>query len=171
MSNATLALPAPVAQFRARAAARWHALAPRERQSAMLAFALVGVALIWFVAVQPALRTLRTAPITIDRLDAELQQMQLLATESRALRAAPPVAPAQAAAALQAAAARLGAKVKLVQQVGRTTLTLTGVDGEGLRSLLAEARSTARARPIEAQLVRSAAGYDGTLVLAVGGPS
>ncbi|MCO5122441.1 MAG: type II secretion system protein M [Rhizobacter sp.] len=171
MNTEALALPAPIAQFRARAAAWWRELAPRERQGALLAIALVSLAVLWFVAVQPALRTLRAAPIAIDRLDAELQQMQLLATESRALRAAPPVAPAQAAAALQAATARLGTKVKLVQQGGRATLTLTGVDGEALRSLLAEARSTARARPIEAQLVRSAAGYDGTLVLAVGGPS
>lgn len=171
MNAETLAVPAPVAQLRTRAIAWWRTLAPRERQGAMLALALVGIAAIWFVAVQPALRTLRTAPIAIDRLDAELQQMQLLATDSRALRAAPPVAPAQAATALQAAAARLGAKAKLVQQGGRATLTLTGVDGEALRSLLAEVRSTARARPIEAQLVRSSAGYDGTLVLAVGGPA
>jgi len=163
------AAPNALAQSRARAIAWWRALAPRERQGALLALVLVGAALLWFVAVQPALRTLRTAPAAIDRLDAELQQMQRLATESRTLRAAPPVAPAQAAAALQAAATRLGAKVKLVQQGGRATLTLSGVDGEALRGLLAEARSTARARPIEAQLVRAGAGYDGTLVLAVGG--
>lgn len=171
MNAETLSMPAPVAQLRTRAVEWWRALGRRERQGAVLALVLVGIAAIWFVAVQPALRTLRTAPVAIDRLDAELQQMQLLATDSRALRAAPPVAPAQAATALQAAAARLGAKAKLVQQGGRATLTLTGVDGEALRSLLAEVRSTARARPIEAQLVRSAAGYDGTLVLAVGGPT
>lgn len=171
MNTKTLAVPVPIATLRAQATAWWRALAPRERQGAMLAAALVGAALVWFIAVAPALRTLRSAPATIDRLDAELQQMQLLATESRALRAAPPVAPAQAASALQAAAARLGAKARLVQQGGRATLTLTGVDGEALRGLLAEVRSTARARPIEAQLVRSKAGYDGTLVLAVGGPA
>ena len=169
MSADAAAPPRPVAALRARAAAVWRALAPRERRGALIAAVLVGTAIAWLVAVRPALATLRTAPIAIDKLDAELQQMQLLATESRALRAAPPVAPAQAASALQAAAARLGAKAKLVQQGGRATLTLAGVDGEALRSLLAEVRSTARARPIEAQLVRSKAGYDGTLVLAVGG--
>lgn len=169
MSADAAASPMPVAALRARAVAWWRALAPRERQGALIAAVLVGTAIAWLVAVRPALTTLRTAPIAIDKLDAELQQMQLLATESRALRAAPPVAPAQAASALQAAAARLGAKAKLVQQGGRATLTLAGVDGDALRSLLAEVRSTARARPIEAQLVRSKAGYDGTLVLAVGG--
>lgn len=171
MTAQTPALPTPIVTLRERATAWWRALAPRERQGAMIAAVLVGAAVAWFIAVQPALRTLRSAPATIDKLDAELQQMQVLATDSRALRAAPPVAPAQAASALQAAAARLGAKAKLVQQGGRATLTLTGVDGEALRSLLAEVRSTARARPIEAQLVRSKSGYDGTLVLAVGGPA
>ncbi|HRP26902.1 MAG TPA: type II secretion system protein GspM [Burkholderiaceae bacterium] len=171
MNSGALSVPAPVVQLRARIVAWWRALAPRERQGAWLALALVAIAGGWFIAVQPALRTLNTAPATIDKLDAELQQMQLLATESRALRAAPPVAPATAAAALQAAAARLGAKAKLVQQGDRATLSLTAVDGEALRSLLAEVRSTARARPIEAQLVRSKDGYDGTLVLAVGGPT
>lgn len=171
MSVKAPALPAPITTLRAQALTWWHALAPRERQGALIAAALVGAAVVWFVAVQPALRTLRSVPTAIDKLDAELQQMQLLATESRALRAAPPVAPAQAASALQAAAARLGAKAKLVQQGGRATLTLAGVDGEALRSLLAEVRSTARARPIEAQLVRSKAGYDGTLVLTIEGPA
>lgn len=169
MNTETLAMPASAAELRTRIAVWWRALAPRERQGALAAAVLVGAAVVWFAAVQPALRTLRTAPAAIDKLDAELQQMQLLATESRALRAAPPVAPAAAAAALQAAVARLGAKAKLVQQGDRATITLSAVDGEALRSLLAEARSTARARPIEAQLVRSKAGYDGTLVLAVGG--
>lgn len=171
MNSGALSVPAPVVQLRARIVAWWRALAPRERQGAWLALALVAIAGGWFIAVQPALRTLKTAPATIDKLDAELQQMQLLATESRALRAAPPVAPAQAASALQAAVARLGAKGKLVLQGERATLTLAGIDGPALRSLLAEVRSTARARPIEAQLVRSRSGYDGTLVLAIGSPT
>lgn len=169
MNTSASALPAPVAAARARASTWWRTLAPRERRGAAIAAAFVGAALVWFIAISPALRTLQTAPAAIDRLDVELQQMQLLATEGRALRAAPPIAPAQAAAALQAAAARLGTKAKLVQQGDRATLTLAAVDGEALRSLLAEVRATAHARPIEAQLVRSKAGYEGTLVLAVGG--
>jgi general secretion pathway protein M len=127
--------------------------------------------LVWAIAVQPALRTLREAPSMLERLDSELQQMQLLAAESRDLRAAPAVTPAQAATALKTAVARLGDKARLVLQGERATLTLNGVDGPTLRSLLAEARSAARARPVEAQLVRGPKGYDGTLTLSIGGPS
>ena len=163
-----LALPAPLASLRQRATTWWRALTRRDRRLAALGACAVGVVLLWLIGVQPALRTLREAPPAIERLDAELQQMQLLAAESRTLRAAPQVAPAQSAAALTAAVARLGDKARLVLQGERASVTFSGADGETLRSFLAEARSTARARPVEAQLVRGAKGYDGTLVLSLG---
>jgi general secretion pathway protein M len=169
VSTRSLTLPAPLASLRQRADAAWSALSRRDRRIAKLGALVVAVALIWLIGVQPALRTVREAPSQLDSLDAELQQMQLLAAESRTLRAAPAVAPAQAATALSAATARLGARARLVLQGERAIVTLTGVDSESLRNLLTEVRSTARARPIEAQLVRRATGYDGTLTLGLGG--
>jgi general secretion pathway protein M len=163
------ALPAPLADLRLRTSAWWRTLAPRDRSLARLGAFAVGALLVWGLAVQPALHTLSEAPMALERLDAELLQMQLLAAESSTLRAAPAVAPAQSAAAMKAAAARLGDKARLVFQGDRATLTLAGVDGPTLRSLLAEVRSGARARPVEAQLVRGAKGYDGTLILSIGG--
>jgi len=166
-----LALPAPLANLQQRGSVWWRTLTPRDRRIATLGAVATGAVLLWGLAVQPALRTVREAPPMLERLGTELQQMQLLATESSALRAAPAVAPAQAASALKAAAARLGDKARLVLQGERATLTLNGVDGPTLRSLLAEARATARARPVEAQLVRGPKGFDGTLTLSLGGPS
>lgn len=121
------------------------------------------------IAVQPALRTLRDTPAAIEKLDAELQQMQLLAAESRVLRAAPPIAPGVAVAALKSATERLGDRARLVVQGERAIITLSGVNGDALRDLLGEARSAARARPVEAQLTRAPKGYDGTLTLSLGG--
>ena len=169
MSGRALALPPPLADLRRRALEQWAGLTPRDRRIARIGAVFVGLVATWAVAVQPALRTLREAPPQIERLDAELQQMQLLAAESKTLRAAAPIPQAQAAAALQAVAARFGERVRVVQQGERVTLTLSGVDGAALRALLAEARASARARPIEAQLVRNPRGYDGTLVLSLGG--
>jgi len=169
VNTRALALPQPLADLRRRAAAWWATLAPRDRRMLRAGAVLVGLVLVWMVGVQPALRTLRDVPPQIDRADLELQQMQALAAESKTLRAAAPVAPAQAAAALRAAAGRLGDKARVVQQGERMTLTLSGVDGATLRSLLAEVRTSARARPVEARLVRGPRGYDGTLVLALGG--
>jgi general secretion pathway protein M len=71
---------------------------------------------------------------------------------------------------MKAAVARLGDKARLVLQGERATVTLSGVDGASLRSFLGEARSAARARPVEAQLVRGAQGYDGTLTFSLGNP-
>jgi general secretion pathway protein M len=166
-----LALPPPLADLRRRGLEFYGALAPRDRKFLRLGGALFGLVLLWLVAVQPAWRTLRELPPHIERTDAQLQHMQALAAESKTLRAAAPVAQAQAAAALRAAAARLGDKARVVQQGERMTISLSGVDGPGLRALLAEARASARARPVEAQLVRGPKGFDGTLVLSLGGTS
>jgi general secretion pathway protein M len=51
----------------------------------------------------------------------------------------------------------------------RAVLTLQDVSTSQLRDWLAEARSGARARPVEARLTRAAQGYSGTLVVTLGG--
>jgi len=56
-----------------------------------------------------------------------------------------------------------------VVQGDRAVLTLSGVGTGALRDWLAEARSGARARPLEANLTRAAQGYSGTLVVVLGG--
>lgn len=170
-ARAALTLPAPLVEVRQRGLAWWSALSARDRRIARLGGALAALAVLWMVAVQPAWRSIRDLPLQIERVDAELQQMQALAAESKTLRAAAPVAPAQAAAALRSATARLGDKVRLVQQGERMTLSLNAIDGPALRDLLAQARASARARPVEVQLVRSPKGFDGTLVLSLAGAS
>lgn len=149
--------------------ARWRALAPREQTGLTLALVVLALLLTWLFAVQPALDTLRRAPAQIDALDVQLQQMRRLAAESRELRAAPPVPPAQAATALQAVSRRLGDRARLSLVGDRATLALTGVRGPELAAWLAEVRSAARARVVDAQLTRGPQGYSGTLVLSLGG--
>lgn len=152
-------------------AARWAALAPRERRGLAIAGLAVGVLVAWWLLVQPALRTLRETPAQLDRLDTQLQQLQRVASEARELKGAAPVTPTQSATALKAAADRLGDKAKLTLQGDRATLTLNGASAEALAAWLGEARSAARARPLEAQLTRGAQGYSGTVVVQVGGAS
>lgn len=172
MSEASAAAAAPtLARARTRTAAWWKGLAPREQQLVLATGVLVGLAAGWLLFVQPALRTLRTAPAQIDQLEVQLQQMQRLAAESRELRDLPTVSPAQAGIALRSATDRLGARAKLTVIGDRATLTLTGVEAAPLATWLGEARSAARARPIEAQLTRGPQGYAGTLVVQLGGGS
>lgn len=150
---------------------RWKALAPRERVLLGVAGAAVFVLLLWTVALRPAITTLRTAPAQIDAIDEQLQGMRQLADETRELRALPKVPAAQGRAALEAATAKLGDKGRLVVQGDRVTLTVTGVPAAALRAWLEEARAVARARTIEATLTRAGSGFNGSIVLSLGGGS
>jgi general secretion pathway protein M len=149
--------------------ARWKALAPRERQLVLVAAALVGAALLWWIAIAPAWRTVQAAPAKLDQLDAQLQTMQRLAGEVQSLRAAPAVGPAQSQAALKAASDGLGSAGRLVLAGDRATLTFVNANGAQVRDWLAEVRSAARARVLEANLLRGPQGYNGTVVVVLPG--
>lgn len=167
---AGLALPPSVLALRAQLQARWSRLARRERRLVGGVLALVGLALLWMIAVQPAWRTLRDTPAQIDTVEQQLQQMQRLAAESRELRALPAVRQAQAEEALRGATERLGSNAKLTLQGERATLSLSGVSGEALAAWLGEVRSAARVRPDEAKLSRGPTGYSGTVLLSFARP-
>ena len=171
--SADSATPSPaMTSLRQQAGMWWQARTPRERQAVVIVVLVLGGFAVWSALVQPAFRAVRQAPAQLDRLDAQYQQMQRIATESTALRAAPRIAPGQAALALKAATDRLGDRGKLVVQGDRATLTLsTGVNPDVLRAWLNEARSGARARPVEAQLQRGPLGYTGTIGVTLGGGS
>ena len=94
--NAASLPPGVAGAARSRRGQFWRARAPRERQLIAGGAIALAVLVVWLIAVQPALRTLREAPAELDRLDSQLQQMQLAAFESAALRSASPVPPAQA---------------------------------------------------------------------------
>jgi len=163
------ALPQGVDSVRAQADRLWRSRAPRERQLIAGGAIALAVLVVWLIAVQPALRTLREAPAELDRLDTQWQQMQLAAVESAALRSASPVPPAQATEALRAATERLGGKGKIALQGDRAVLTFSGLPFDALRNWLGEARSAARARPVEAQLLKGASGYSGSITIALAG--
>jgi general secretion pathway protein M len=146
----------------------WQTLSARERQGVAAALTVIGVLLLWMVALRPAWRTLGEAPAQRQALQIQLLQMQQLAAESRELRALPPISSTQAAQALQATTARLGDQAKLARQGERTVVSFSGVQPEQLRSWLAEARSGARARPVDAQITRGAQGLSGSVTLATG---
>jgi general secretion pathway protein M len=163
--------PTQLISLRQQALTWWQARTPRERQAVALVVIILVLFLFWSWLIQPALRTVSEAPTQLDKLEAQQQQMQQIASESVVLRGASRVSPTQATLALKAATDRLGDRAKLVVQGDRATLTLTNLSPNALRAWLIEVRSGARARPTEAQLQRSPQGYSGTLGLALGGAS
>lgn len=149
--------------------ARWQALGGRERRGLAIAAWVLGLFLLWALGVAPALRTARIAPAKLEQLDAQLQLMQRQAGEARELRAVPALNSSQAAAALRSASDALGAAGRLQIVGDRATLTLTAASSTQLRDWLAEARSAARARPLEANLTRGPQGYSGSIVVVLPG--
>src|SRR3990167_2685440 len=167
---------------------RWQALAPREQRLVLAAGALVSLALTWWLALAPALHTLRIAGPRHAALDGQLQHMQSLQAEALHLQAQPRIRPDDAQRALQASVLEaLGATARLTLSGDRATLTLKGTPADVLAVWLAQARSNARAIPQEAHLTRSGPGearagaaaqtprpaataavrWDGTIVLAL----
>lgn len=166
--------------------ARWAAMAPRERQLVGGAIALVALALLWWIALAPALKTLRAAPAEHAKLDAQLQQMTTLQAQAKALQAQPRANRDEAMKALEGGVrASLGPAAQIQQQGASdgVNITLRNVPADALAQWLAQARGNARAVPREVHLTRAAGSpapekaapadaaakprWDGTLVMSL----
>jgi general secretion pathway protein M len=146
--------------------ARWDSISRREQQWLLAALALVLGAVLWWVALAPALATLRSAEQQHQLLDAQLQQMQRLQAQAKTLQAQAPMSFNEARRLLEASVKSLGAAAQLSVVGERVTLSLKGASPDALAQWLAQARLNARAVPSEARLLRNAAGtWDGMLVL------
>jgi general secretion pathway protein M len=145
-------------------------LSPRERRAVLIALWTVGLGLLWWFAVAPALTTLREAPARHARLDAQLGHMQRMAATAGVLRAettAQPPGRDEVLRALEAATASLGTTAQISVQGDRATATLRSAPPAALAQWLAQVRINARLLPLETQLSRdpATAGWNGTVVL------
>lgn len=151
--------------------ARWAQLAPREQTLLRLCALIVGAALLWTSGVAPAWQTLREADAAHARADAQLQRMRGMAQQAAALQSQARLGPAQARAAFDSGIqTTLGQRAKVTVNGDRVSVTLSGVPGEVLARWLQQLRSSASARPLQAQIKRNAQGlWDGTVTLALSG--
>jgi general secretion pathway protein M len=147
--------------------ARWAALAPREQALVAGAAALVLFALLWWVALAPALATLRSAETQHRALDNQLQQMLRLQAQAKAMQAQPRQNHDEAMRQLELAIRQqLGVSARYSIAGDRVSVTLTNTPAPALAQWLSQVRANARALPGEARLTRNAAGgWDGSLVL------
>ena len=146
---------------------RWAGLAAREKLLVAVAIAVVAAALVWLVALGPALSTLRTTEEQHRNLDAQLQHMLGLQAQAKTLQAQPKQNRDEAVRQLELAVRqRLGTAARTQVAGDRVTVTLLGTTADALAQWLTQARVNARALPSEARLVRNAGGlWEGTLVL------
>lgn len=151
---------------------RWRGVSPREQRWVLLAAWVTGLALLWWLALAPALAVLNAAPAQHRALDAQLQHMQRLQAQVKALQAQPVLSADEARQALDAALVPLGAGAQMAAQGERVTVTLKAVSAGALAQWLATVRQNAHMAPTEAHLLRNPAGsWDGTLVLNLGARS
>lgn len=146
---------------------KWAQLAPREQHLVAGATGLVVAALLWWVLLAPPLTVMRTAEVQHRALDAQVQRMLGLQAQANALQSQPRQTTDEATRLLEATVReKLGTTARMTIAGERVTLALTGVAPEALGQWLSQARTNARALPVEAKLTRNAAGqWDGTLVL------
>jgi general secretion pathway protein M len=146
---------------------RWRSLAPREQALVVGAGLVIGLALLWWVALGPAIATLRSAGAQHSALDAQLQQMRRMQAQARAMQSQPRQSHDEAMRQLEAAIHdQLGVSARYTIAGERVTVTLLNTPAEGLARWLTQVRSNARALPGEARLTRNATGgWDGTLVV------
>jgi general secretion pathway protein M len=147
----------------------WARLAPREQTGVLLATGLVSLALLWWVLLAPALQVWRSAEAQTRNLDAQLQTMQSLQTQAKALQAQPRLGTDESLRALQTSTQQyLGNAAQLNVNGERATITLKNAPAQALAQWLTQTRINARLAPSEAHLSRSANGsanWDGTLTL------
>jgi general secretion pathway protein M len=137
---------------------------PRERQLIVVTGGLLAAALLWFLAIAPALQTYRASAAAHAKLDAELAQMQRMAAESAKLKAMPRANPAAVQTWLDGATKKIG-KATATLQGGRVQISFTGASPEALATFLAEARTRAQLVPSEAHWKKNANPVQPTAVL------
>lgn len=138
--------------------ARWATLEARERRMVVAAVTLVALALLWWIALAPALRTLAAAPAEHAQLDAQLQQMATLQNRAKALQSQPRLNRDDAMRALESSVRDgLGANNAQLMTAGgdgAATVSLRSVPAGTIAQWLSQARGNAHAVPREAHLTR-----------------
>lgn len=144
----------------------WARLAVRERRLVVVALVVVTAGLLWALAIAPALATVRSAPQRLVQLDLQLQTMQGLSMQAKALQANAPIGRDEALRLLESSVQqRLAGKAQVSTSGDRVTITLSAVEPQPLAQWLAQVRGAARVSVQQARLLRSPAGWGGSIVL------
>jgi general secretion pathway protein M len=158
--------------------ARWAALASRERALVGWAIALVVAALLWWVAIAPALAKIKQARQAAPEVDAQLQFMRAQAQEVSTLKSQRQLSYDESLRSLEVSVKALGVGAVLSVNDARASVTLKSVSGDALAQWLAQVRANARLVPSELRLQKTAAStaaassadattWDGSVVLSL----
>lgn len=151
---------------------RWQQLGERDRRALGWGAMLLGLALLWWLALAPAIATWREAPARIAAERATLQRLKDMAQEAQTLQAqarAPGDTPALDR--LRQVSATLGDRAQLTAQGDTVLVTLAAVSAPEWTTWLADVRLNAQLKPSQVRLRAAPDGtWSGTLVFAASAP-
>jgi general secretion pathway protein M len=146
---------------------RWRQLKARERRLILWATGLIALALLWWLALQPALSTLAHAPRELERLRAQHDTMRAMQTEAETLRKQPRLSWVDGERRLQEAVTQtFGATATLRWDGPNATITLQNASVTALTAWLTRVRPETGARIQACHLRRtSPQAWSGDMVL------
>ena len=147
-------------------AKRWLTLQPRERLGLQVSMALLGLYLLWTLALAPALATLSGPETQRKRLETQLQRMQALSAQASAIRSEARPAPKDWRQELKGSLSGLG-QAQLIESGGTLQVQLQACDAQALGRWLAELAPRWRLHISQASLRTDAQGlWQGQITLA-----
>jgi general secretion pathway protein M len=158
-----------IQRAKATLATRWQALSTREQSGLQWLGLLLGVAVIWLVAVAPALHTLGDSVTRRAQISTQQGHMLALQAQAQALQQRTPMSRDEALRTLQSLSAN--PNLQLTVQGERVSVQLKAVSASTLATWLAQVRNQAQTLPIEAHVTRdsdankTAITWSGSLVL------
>jgi len=142
-------------------------LSPREQTGIRWALVVLGSAVLWFVAIAPALQVWQKSQSQISVLAQQHADMLALQVQAKQWQSRKALSTEASAQMLQSLCANLGVKVKCSRQALRMTVDVKGVSPQTLAQAWAQARSQAQAVLLEAHLQRQGDAWDGQWIWAL----
>ena len=140
---------------------RWSTMAAREQNLVLIASSLVLLALAWWMALAPALQSLRTAPARHAATERELQTMLQMQAQAEQLRQQPQGNQSDARTLLEQSLKTELVSTAQMQWLGnRAQITLTQAPAPALARWLSQVRDNSHAAVAEMKLSRVAAEAD-----------
>ena len=149
------------AQVRSGWQAVWSRRNPREQRLLGIGVWVLGLAVLWVLALGPALRTWQEAPARQALLDAQSQRMRQLQAQAQSLQKPAVITRTDAAKWLEKILAELGPNARISLQGETATLSLQAAPASALARWLSQARDNAQALPTQAQLQQANPAHQG----------
>jgi general secretion pathway protein M len=147
---------------------RWSLTAPRKQKAVQTILAIFFFAGIWWMALAPALATLRSTTADRAKLDTQFQQMLRLQARADAARSRPKTMAGDQRRYLELTIKTLGSGASVVWAGEVATVHLQEASGEAFAQWLAQLRMDLHIGPSEVHLVRNASGsWNGSAVIRV----